>query len=319
MKLNVIALVFLLLAGGCATRSVQSPDKAKAVADTPVSVEAVKAYEAGNKQESLDLYRALVAQEPEHSVYLNNLGVLLLESGQINEALDLFEKASLLVPNNTDYLVNIGSAQLKAGSLEEAMSFFDRVLQLSPGDARAYYGKGIGYMAMKESEIALGLFYRAATLNPDKPEYVFMRAYASQLNSLWEDAIKGYTKYLSLGKVRQKANALSNRALCRFQVKDFDMGMDDLNRALEINDTSSIFYYNKAQGYQMRHDYEHAVKDYTRAIARKAGFPEAYINRGELNYILGNEVKGCSDLKRACDLGFCGRLEKYESSGKCEN
>ncbi len=95
--------------------------------------------------------------------------------------------------------------------------------------------------------------------------------------------------------------------------------MKDFDEAVSLNGESAVIFYNRAQGYQAGLKYEEAVLDYTRAISRRVSFPEAYINRGEMSYLLGKKAKGCHDLQRACELGYCEALEKYQSAGKCED
>lgn len=324
MKLKHVSIFLLLvctlLAGACAPRSSSTKGMTQPDDTTPVSLEAVAAYESGERQKSLDLYRSLVKVEPENHVYFNNMGVILLDGGQAREALKAFERASLLAPDNTDYLVNVGLAHIKLGQMDDSLTFFDQALQLAPGKTEAIYGKGVAYLFLDEPEIALGFFHQVTALDPGDDEYLFMRAYAAQQNGLWSDAVSDYTTYIKQSvEADQKANAYSNRGVCYFNMKQYSDGMADMNAALKINDGNAVFYYNKAQGYQFMHQYEEAVMDYTRAISRRSGFPEAYINRGELRYMLGKEVKGCQDLKRACDMGVCGPLETYEAAGKCTN
>ncbi|WP_243543969.1 tetratricopeptide repeat protein [Pseudodesulfovibrio tunisiensis] len=312
-----LALALALLAGGCSSRRF-APSPAASVADRPLVLDAAQAYEAGDDLRSLEIYKELLAADPDNPVYLNNMGVVLLRNGRVNAALDAFEDASLKDRTNPDYLVNVGFAQVRLGEQDEALAFFDHALQVAPGNARAVYGKGVVYLFMDEPEIALGYFRQSARLDPDHLESVFMKGYALQRNSLWADAIVEYTRYIgSATDPVQTANAYSNRGLCRFQLQDFRGGMADLEDAIRLNDNEAIYFYNRAQGFQMRQEFEKALDDYTRAISRKASFPEAYINRAELNYLLGKEARGCADLKRACDLGVCEPLEKYEAAGKC--
>ncbi|MEF2231522.1 MAG: tetratricopeptide repeat protein [Pseudodesulfovibrio sp.] len=318
LKYILLTVAALLLMGCAARQSGEAPMEVKTT--DLASLEAVKAYQEGDRTKGLALYRALVKENPKNPVFQNNLGVLLLESGQAKAALEAFESASLVDPGNANYMVNVGLAQIRLGDNDAAMGFFDRALQLKPGFSRVFYGKGVAFLVLKEPEIALGFFRKASAADPSDQQSLFMKAYASQQNSLWMDAIRDYSAFLGQSDdTMQKANALSNRALCYFQLKDSRKGMADLDQAIKLNDESPIYFYNRAQGYQMRQDYENAVKDYTRAISRKAEFPEAYVNRGELYYLLGKEVKACSDLKRACDLGVCAPLEKYESKGKCSD
>ncbi|WP_147822598.1 tetratricopeptide repeat protein [Salidesulfovibrio onnuriiensis] len=312
----LLAMLAFIVCCGCAARKQgrdAAPDLAKADTD------AVRAYRSGDVGKSLALFRELVAADPENPVYLNNMGVLLLESGQAKEALEAFESASMRAPGNADYLINIGFAHIRLGSYDEALVFFNRALQVAPARARGYYGKGIASLELEESELAMGCFRQAAALDPSDGESLFMKAYAAQKNGLWQDAAEGYSAYLVLGEAsRQQANAYSNRALCLFQLGRFKQGMVDLQKAMELDDSVSVFYYNRALGYERQQQLEAAVDDYTRAISRKPDFPEAYINRGELHFLLGNAAKGCSDLRRACSMGFCEAEERYKAAGKCE-
>jgi tetratricopeptide (TPR) repeat protein len=316
----ILALCCAIAVSGCATNPRKDVAEATVTADDPIGVKAAEAFEAGDRQVSLELYRQLLSREPENPVYLNNMGVILLQSGKPKEALEVFEQASIIDPANPDYLVNVGFARLRTGDNEEALTFFDHALEVKAGYARPLYGKGLVYMAMDEPEIALGMFHRAVAAEPHRAEYLFMKAYAAQQTGLWDDALAGYGECIGLSEDRiWVANAYSNRALCRFQLKEYDQGMEDLSKALELDETNAIYYYNRAQGFQMQHKYEQAIKDYTRAIAWRAGFPEAYINRGELYYLSGNESKGCSDFGRACELGYCGAIDRYEANGQCKD
>ncbi len=320
MKLNklICLLVFwVLLAGGCTARKLHSTHVEATKEGMALEAKAVGAYAAGEKEMSYELYQALVSMEPENHVALNNLGVLFLEAGKTDKAIESFESASLLQPDNIVYLANIGSAKVKLGEYDDALTFFDRVVQLSPGNSSGLYGKGVVYYYLDEPEAALGLFRQAVKSDPKNMDALFMTAFMEQKNGLWTDALNDFTKFILESKdVVQKANALSNRALCHFHLEEYTSGMTDIDEAMALND-NAIFYYNRAQGLEMLHEYEAAIKDYTRAISRNVSFPEAYINRGELHHLQGNELKGCRDLKRACDLGFCAPFEKYESVGKC--
>ena len=43
----------------------------------------------------------------------------------------------------------------------------------------------------------------------------------------------------------------------------------------------------------------------------------AWVNRGELRFLLDDDANACLDLERACDLGLCERLELYQKGGRC--
>jgi len=313
-------LVAVLFATGCAGTKTSEPVAAELPDLQNVSLEAVRAYESKDAGRSLELYRQLVERDPSNHEFINNMGVVLLENGQNEAAAAAFERASILQPENTDYLVNAGFAQIRLKEYDEAEAFFDRALQFSPRNAVALYGKGVIFLYLDEPEISYNYFRQSVELDPSSAESLFMKAYSAQKNGLWRDAILDYTDFIELSQDEfQLANAYSNRALCFFRLEKFDEGMTDLKEAVLLNDNSASLYYNRGVGYHLQHRYEEAIQDYTRAIARDVGFPEAYINRGELNLLVGNAKKGCSDLNRACRLGYCESAEKYKAAGKCED
>ncbi len=316
---SLLLLAVFLLCVGCATKkTVSSP--AEDERRKELGLQAGGAYDEGDYGKGLELYRQLLDKDPDNAVHLNNMGVLLLKSGQPDAASDAFERASIRAPENPSYLVNAGFALIKLEDYEKAETFFNRALQLDPSHGRAVYGLGVLYLYLNEPEIAYNYFMKAVAFDPMNIQSLFMEAYSAQKNGLWNDAVKGYTAYIGLSHdAVQKANAYCNRALCYMKLGRQADAMKDFDEAVSLNGESAVIFYNRAQGYQAGLKYEEAVLDYTRAISRRVSFPEAYINRGEMSYLLGKKAKGCHDLQRACELGYCEALEKYQSAGKCED
>ena len=62
-----------------------------------------------------------------------------------------------------------------------------------------------------------------------------------------------------------------------------------------------------------------AIDDYTRAVAFIPDLAGAYINRGDVRFLLRETEGACQDLKKACELGECDRLNRYEDAGRCRD
>lgn len=317
MRYLGFCLILLGLLTGCTPKN-KTVEAAPAPSLGPMQEKAVSAYEQGEYKESLALYKRLLEASPSNPEYLNNIGAIFLSTGDTQGALEAFERASLLAPENPEYLVNIGLAEIQTQDFEDSLPYFDKALAIQPNQPEALYGKGLAYLHIDEPEVALGFFRKASLAAPAKLDYLFMKACASQKSELWDDAISDYLLFIKKAKNREKiATAYSNMGVCRMQAGDEARGVNELNQAIALDDSKAIFFYNRGWGFQRQQKFDKAVQDYTRAIARDVNFPEAYINRGELNYILGNEKKACSDLKRACDMGFCDTYKQYEAAGKC--
>ena len=84
-----------------------------------------------------------------------------------------------------------------------------------------------------------------------------------------------------------------------------------IKREATIHLFKGISYANKGR-------YDRAISDYTEAIEINPKYTEAYNNRGFVYLVnLGNNVKGCADFKKTCDLGDCGNYNITKQKGYC--
>jgi tetratricopeptide (TPR) repeat protein len=56
--------------------------------------------------------------------------------------------------------------------------------------------------------------------------------------------------------------------------------------------------------YVQRHDYQHAIDDYNRAIELEPHLAEAFYNRGLVRFALKEQQEGTADLSKAGELGL---------------
>lgn len=92
-----------------------------------------------------------------------------------------------------------------------------------------------------------------------------------------------------------------------------------LDRAIALRPEQGEYYYNRANVLKEQKEFKAAIDDYTRAVAFIPDLAGAYINRGDVRFLLRETEGACQDLKKACELGECDRLEKYEDAGRCRD
>jgi len=108
--------------------------------------------------------------------------------------------------------------------------------------------------------------------------------------------------------------AYFNRGNARQRQKRDAEALSDYNAALQIEPTYAAALNNRGLLYSDKADHERAVNDYARAIESKPGFKNAYVNRALSLFLLGRLAEGCSDFRRAADLGDAKApaiIEKY--------
>ena len=98
---------------------------------------------------------------------------------------------------------------------------------------------------------------------------------------------------------------------------NLDEARGRLDTAIALKPEEGRFYYNRAEVKKQQKQFAEAVEDAGRAVVFAPDMAAAWVNRGELRFLLEDDENACLDLERACDLGLCERLEVYQKSGRC--
>jgi len=142
---------------------------------------------------------------------------------------------------------------------------------------------------------------------------LLQRAMAYSVIQNYDSAIDDLSTYLQTDSL--SAVAYWQRAVCQSRLNDFNASqgtdvkmktanvLSDLTEAIKL-DESAYLYYNRGNVYVKRHDYAHAIEDYSRAISIDANMAEAYYNRGLARLANKQQNEGISDLSKAGELGL---------------
>ena len=82
-----------------------------------------------------------------------------------------------------------------------------------------------------------------------------------------------------------------------FRNGSFETAIEELTRAIEIDNKSSIAYFFRAASYHSIEEYDEAMLDYTKAISLDKKMTDAYYNRAKI--ILSRKDIQNPDIKRA--------------------
>jgi Flp pilus assembly protein TadD len=137
---------------------------------------------AGHVDRAIELYLAILREEPEHLGAHYALGQLYDRTGRHLEALEQFERAKRIDPDNVDLLVNHANVGAVLGRFEGAERDLRRAAKLDPTRAAVFETLGMmqfrrGLYAQAEQELR-----RAVELDPDSPTALHYRGEA--LNQL---------------------------------------------------------------------------------------------------------------------------------------
>ena len=154
---------------------------------------------------------------------------------------------------------------------------------------------------------------------------LLQRAIAYSVIQNYDAAIDDLTTYLQTDST--SVIAYWQRAVCQSRLNAFNASqgtnvkmksanvLSDLTEALKLEEVSYL-YYNRANVYVERHDYQHAIEDYTRAIERDPHLAEAWYNRGLTHIANKQQQEGISDLSKAGELGLYSAYSIIKRSRK---
>jgi tetratricopeptide (TPR) repeat protein len=147
--------------------------------------------------EAEQLYRAVLASNPDHFGSLHALGVLLLQRHVPQEALAPLEKAVSLKPRSPEAHNDLGMAIASLGRPDDAIAHFERAISLDATFATAHCNLGNALKARGRAGDAIGHFKEAIALRPDYPTAEFGLAGALAKQERHLEATEHYRRALA--------------------------------------------------------------------------------------------------------------------------
>ncbi len=111
-------------------------------------------------------FTALINEDPENFMALNNLAYLYTEQGKPADALQYVEKALKLEPNHPDALDTMGRVLLLDGKTEEALKYFEQSLKIRPEHPDVALNYAEALIANGDKEKARAILQRIEVKDP---------------------------------------------------------------------------------------------------------------------------------------------------------
>ncbi len=175
------------------------------------------AYQAGKPDEAVACYRRALELWPEFAEAHGNLGMALKAQGELDEAIACYRRALEMKADFAEAQNNLGIALKEQGKLDEAIACYRRALELKPNYAEVHRNLGLALKEQGKIEEAVACCYRAVELKPD-----FAQAHSSLSDALrsCEGASKRELFFLSCTAESKQSTNLY-RSLEKLQIGNF--------------------------------------------------------------------------------------------------
>ncbi|HEX4797538.1 MAG TPA: tetratricopeptide repeat protein [Humisphaera sp.] len=285
---------------------------------------AIRAHQAGRIAEAENLYRQILAQNPNHADALHMLGVAAHQAGRNAEAIDLIGKALKLKPAAAPYHCNLGLALLgdnqteqaagafgraialwpafpeahnnlgnalkRIGRIDHAIQFFAKAISLRPNFAEAHYNLGNAFTDARQIGAAIDSYQRAIAARPDYGEALNSLAAALRRRGQFDEAAEAYRRLLQLHP--EAADVRMNLAATLRQRGRYDEAVAELRQLLASGHDSAGLRNNLGNALKDAGHFDEAIAELQTAVAMQPDAADAHYN-------LGNTLKDAGRLDEA--------------------
>jgi predicted O-linked N-acetylglucosamine transferase (SPINDLY family) len=172
---------------------------------------AMRHHQAGRSHDAEQLYRQILAAQPEHGGALHYLGVIAHQAGRNDIAVDLIRRAITLAPGDAQAHNSLGIALKNVGQLDQAVATYHQAIALWPKFVEAYSNLGNALREKGQLNEAVAACQKALSLRPDYAEAHCNLGLALQEGGKLEEAIACYRRAIALRPIYPDAyNNLGN-------------------------------------------------------------------------------------------------------------
>jgi predicted O-linked N-acetylglucosamine transferase (SPINDLY family) len=261
---------------------------------------ALQHHQAGRVQAAEEIYRQILAVEPNHVDALHLLGVLASQAGQYQLAVEYIGRAIALVGTEATFHNNLGNALQGQGQLNEAVACYRRALELKPDYATAHGNLGNALQAQGQLDEAVACYRRVLGLRPDLAHAHSNLGAALRKQGKLEEAVASYRRALELKPDYAEAHNNLGNAL-RKQGKP-DEAVACYRRALELKPGYAEASYNLGNAFQEQGKLDEAAAWYGRALELTPGDAEIHNNLGNALQAQGKLEEAVACFRRALEL-----------------
>jgi tetratricopeptide (TPR) repeat protein len=230
---------------------------------------AVQHHQAGRLQAAEQIYRQILALQPDHADALHLLGVIAYQAGKHEAAVQYIERAIRLKGAEAAFHSDLGNALGGQGKLDEAVACYRRALELNPGYVEAHNNLGNALEDQGKPDEAVACYRRALELKPDFAEAHNNLGIALKNQGKFEEAVACYRR--ALQRKPDFAEAHSNLGFALQDLGKVDEAVACYRRALELKPEFAEAQNNLASAFTCQGKLDEAVACYRQVVQRASG------------------------------------------------
>ncbi|XP_022099054.1 uncharacterized protein LOC110983798 isoform X2 [Acanthaster planci] len=262
-----------------------------------------------NYTKAIDVLSTAARSHPTAPLFIL-LGKTQIKAKKYRDAVDSLEKAlNFMKPwqerqtwpmeaAEVNYL--IGMCQTEIPNYLKAFEAFNNAIKINGDYPEAYYQRGLTRMKLRQSKGILD-FNRALALNPKLFQAFLSRAAYYGMKGRYSKGIVNCNEAIKLQPNSVRAHLY--RGALKYYILAYKLAIKDLCRAIEIDNTCSLAYFNRAVCYHTTKDYGKALRDYGIVLMLgEANALKVLINRGLMYFAQKDYRNAREDFAQAVKM-----------------
>ena len=199
-----------------------------------------------------------------------------------------------------------------------AIQDFSRAIELDPKDGRGHVNRGQSYAALQRNDLAIQDYNKAIEIDPKNASAYSARGWLLRPDKP-ELAVADFSRAIELDRNESSFYYLP-RAQVYEKLHNYDLAIRDYSKMLEL-EPDHIYVYNvRASLYAMVGRHDLALQDYSKTIELKPDQPSAYMDRGKYFAKYDKHTQAIKDYNMAVKLkpdydAYVGRGFSYFKLG----
>ena len=257
--------------------------------------EALRLHMAGEIEQALALYEAILAESPDDANVMQLSGLCLIQMGQAERAAERLRASLGIDPHQPSVHVKLGMALKVLGQFDDALDCFDRALAADPRHFDAWMERGIVLVMLERPREALGCFDHAIAVVPTNVGALSNRGDTLRRLSRYEEAFACFDHALAIDPLN--IDVLLNRSVTLRETRRNAESLECLQRILSIDPVNVPALNNRGNALVNLRRHEQAVQSFERVLKLDPVFVPAWINLANVLTTLGrhDEARAASD------------------------
>jgi tetratricopeptide (TPR) repeat protein len=251
----------------------------------------------GRLDEAIALIGRAIALAPDSAEAHNDLGIAMVAAGRLDEAISHYTRAVAIRPDLPDAHNNLGNTLLARGEAEQALVHLERAVAIKPDAGEAHNNLGNALMALGRRDAAMERYRHAIAVKPDLADAYHNLGLALAGAGKIEDAMAQYRQALALRPDYIEAHINLANALA--SLERHDAAIVHFGKALAGRPASAEIHNDLGNSLAALRRYQEAVAHYEKAVALQPGLVAAHNNIGHALAALGRHEDAVAHYRKA--------------------